>query len=711
MAEEGKHSALSSVSGLKIALLLGPSLVVAAMAVMFSLQRIEQTRRLQVEFSAALTDLTYARIEIDHSLGYGGFIHNFKNAVLRPQERQAYVEAARLNSGAVLAALAQMEVILPEAAPEIDVLRREHLRYLANLDVIQSNITLPPQELDQLVRLPDEEALVALEASLEAAIDELQGKLTDLIEEAENLLIYLAVALCAVIVAVGVSVAIIVRYSRQLRAHQFEQAQHALITQTIESLSAGIVIVDVQGTILRINEKAKSSFSSMFDVDEDGVITPSVHLWDHMTRMAAFRDAFMGQIVDDKLLEYLHPSGDVQYIGVIAGAQIIYDGRPAYIVELRDLTRLYLADQMSQRNSNLASVGQIVGGVAHDMRNLLGALRMSLSTIAHRAEDRQDLKEPIRLCEQTVQAGHDLSQRLLSMASGDQGDVGRIDVVQVINLAMALARAQIPSGHHIQFTAPKDHPEVLCSHNALLNAIVNIILNASEAMSEHGQSEGDISIRVQEAVALFDWPAWNVEIQDTGPGFSQEYLQHKDELFYTTKDTGTGIGLSLVRALADSAAGYIDLLNAPEGGAIVRLVMAKHDSSMLYDGELVEDPQKTALILEDSQPLRHVLKSGLSRWGYTAYAFENGDMAHDFLTENPVDIVITDLDVPGHRTGFDLVNLALSQEAPPPVVVYSGMTGARLSALDQTRISYIKKSQGPLVLERAIEAALKQQTS
>ena len=216
------------------------------------------------------------------------------------------------------------------------------------------------------------------------------------------------------------------------------------------------------------------------------------------------------------------------------------------------------------QSEKLASMGRMVASIAHEIRNPLGIIRSSAEFLMRRHKNVDPASQPI------LQAIYDESCRLgttvndfLDYARPRQPRQDEVNVVDVINKAMAFLGGEFQrQGVEVELELP--HPFFLSGDPDLLyRAFYNVLINAQQAI----QGTGRIVIRG----TRLDNGDVELSFQDNGPGFPPDELDKPLDPFYTTKDTGTGLGLPIVQSIVASHGGTLELANAPEGGAVIRL--------------------------------------------------------------------------------------------------------------------------------------------
>jgi len=222
------------------------------------------------------------------------------------------------------------------------------------------------------------------------------------------------------------------------------------------------------------------------------------------------------------------------------------------------------------QSEKLASMGRMVASIAHEIRNPLGIIRSSAEFLMKREKNADPVSRPI------LEAIYDESCRLgstvndfLDYARPRQPRQDRVDLFSVLHKVMAFLGSALEN-QGIEVIIDMSDDLMICGDEDLLyRAFYNIIVNAQQAMQEPGRIE--IQQQTQDGKLM-------VSFRDTGPGFPPEDLPKALDPFFTTKDTGTGLGLPIVQSIVTSHGGIMELFNHPDGGAVVRLLFPSSDT-------------------------------------------------------------------------------------------------------------------------------------
>ncbi len=502
------------------------------------------------------------------------------------------------------------------------------------------------------------------------------------------------------------AVALAVHYRRRSRA-QGEQLQALnadnarktfLLTQAIEGLSEGLVIIDSRKSVLYANRAARSYidiglFRDKFleaarYVDPDtGAPLPRSKRPSTLALagMSVFEEELLLALPtgrDVRLLESAVPLHDEA--GKVDGAILWFRD----ITGERELQRKNrdIAQQLAQAQK-LEAVGQLAGGIAHDFNNLLQVILGNVDFLLDDMDvqpsgSRRFLKQ-IRMA---GERGAQLTRRLLAFSKGQPDNAVSVDLNRLIAGVLPLLERTL--GGQIRVAQALD-PEIgrtLIDPNAFENALLNLAVNARDAMPEGGT----LSITSQRRVIGADGPgavhglaagAYAVlEVADTGVGMTEEVRQRIFEPFYTTKaqDAGSGLGLAMVYSFIQRSGGTVRVESAPGEGARFTLWLpesaaAETETAAAAAGGALPPADQTVLVVDDDDDVRDMIVQMVQSIGYKVYARDNAVEGLLCLQRHPeVEILLTDVAMPGAYNGLQLADRAIKVKPDLRVVITTG---------------------------------------
>jgi len=329
--------------------------------------------------------------------------------------------------------------------------------------------------------------------------------------------------------------------------------------------------------------------------------------------------------------------------------------------------RIQLESQLKQAQK-MESLGHLTGGVAHDFNNLLAVILGNTEILADEIDD-PAMKEIAELVMNTAEKGADLTQRLLAFGRRQAMHPETLDLGGVIGSLSEMLRRTI--GDHVTLETHADAQEyAYVDRNLFESAILNLVLNARDAMP----NGGTLTVRT-EVVHADALPSGmqagdyvRVRVTDTGLGMPKDVLDRAFDPFFTTKTMGkgSGMGLSMVYGFAKQSGGHVTIESQVGHGTTVQLFLPVAQtttepvrSDILRDDRPVTGGSETILLVEDEPQLRRFVSTQLLGLGYKVREAEAGAPALEILRSDPaIDLLFTDLLMPGGMSGFDLVQHA-----------------------------------------------------
>jgi len=400
--------------------------------------------------------------------------------------------------------------------------------------------------------------------------------------------------------------------------------------------------------------------------------TDRLHPDDRDGVLAAVRAALEG---GDSAWEgrYRFRRRDGSYARVVDRAFIIRDpgGRATRMVcGMTDITaRLELEEQL-HRAQRLDALGQLTGGVAHDFNNLLTVIQGNAELLTEELDGDPRRLPLAQMIATAAERGGDLTRRLLAFARRQTLEPRPIDVNAHIEGMRPLLQRTLGEPVEIGLALGPDLPPALVDPAQLESAVLNLCLNARDAMPEGGRLLVDTA-----AVELDDDYAGRhgdvspgfyvrVAVSDTGQGIDPGDLEHVFEPFFTTKQSkGNGLGLAMVYGFLKQSGGHVNVYSEPGQGTTVRMYLPQAEAGEAAAAEPPAEAtcggSETVLLVEDDELVRRYAGDQLRALGYRVLEAENGPEALAVLeTVEPVHLLFTDVVMPGGMNGRELADAA-----------------------------------------------------
>jgi PAS domain S-box-containing protein len=370
------------------------------------------------------------------------------------------------------------------------------------------------------------------------------------------------------------------------------------------------------------------------------------------------------------------------------------------------LERLELEHRLNQAE-RLETVGQLAGGVAHDFNNILSII-VTFAELARTPRDEGSVHDDLAQISAAADRGRDLTRQLLIIGRRDVGQPEVFDLGALVRSIEQFLGRVIGERIRIEVRVP-DEPVPVCADRGRIDQLLmNLALNARDAMP----AGGTLSISVTRRPPAGGPPAVrDVElvVADTGVGMIDEVSARVFEPFYTTKEAGQGVGLGLaaVHGIVQDAGGQISLTSRLGEGTTVVVVLpgtseSPWEATAEADRPTADGGGRHVLIVEDDAQMLEATRLVLARHGYVTSTASNAEAALAELARSSVDIVVTDLVMPG-MSGVGLVQRLRSEHPDIRVVCMSGYS-ARQGMLPDD-VTLIDKPFSPQELLTAITSA------
>ena len=318
-----------------------------------------------------------------------------------------------------------------------------------------------------------------------------------------------------------------------------------------------------------------------------------------------------------------------------------------YVLSM-DVTEEAQARATLQQQSKREMASHLTSGLAHDFSNLLTIIMGAQGRLAER-----DLPPDARqLVDATLNAatrGGALLNSIADMVGNRAPHPQAITMKDVFDQLAPLAYSALDAQHNLILKPPKTDKQWLLDAGQLMDALLNLILNARDAIGQSG------TITLAAKIVKDTWIEFVVT--DTGQGFSKNALKHAFDPFFTTKgENGTGLGLSMVYDVAKMNGGSLVLQNGFRGARVTLRLPARQ--------AIAQRPPGMALLVEDQTDLRDVFRNYLTGMGYSVIEASDAGEARALLGElSEITLVLTDLQLKGEETGVDLIS-SLADEKP-----------------------------------------------
>jgi two-component system cell cycle sensor histidine kinase/response regulator CckA len=408
---------------------------------------------------------------------------------------------------------------------------------------------------------------------------------------------------------------------------------------------------------------------------------------------------------------------------------ITWKGRPALLVSQLDVDARHAAEaersaleEALRQSQKMEAVGRLAGGIAHDFNNLLTIILGNLHFVGTGVTPGSAAAEA--LAESVAAAGRaaQLTSQLLAFSRKQMIAPQSIDLNDVVKNTQTLLRRTLGADIDLAVSTPVGIPRIQADAAQLEQVLVNLVVNARDAVSSGGHIRVGTSMVTLDAArcAALGLPApgpyVRLFVEDDGHGMSEEVQRHIFEPFFTTKPVGqgTGLGLAMVFGAVAQNDGKITVTSAPGKGTVFELFFPPVSTPAAVPQAAADAAtyggREAILVVEDEEALRKVAKRVLLGLGYDVLACADAQEALAIAADasKPIDLLFTDVIMPG-LSGRELAAQLRAQRPALRVLFTSGYTRDVLDTHDQRGAEFLRKPYLPDDLARRVREVLDRQ--
>ncbi|MBB5576547.1 MULTISPECIES: hybrid sensor histidine kinase/response regulator [Rhizobium] len=484
------------------------------------------------------------------------------------------------------------------------------------------------------------------------------------------------------------------------KAEQDVRTREAHLRSILDTVPDAMVVIDQKGIVISFSKAAEK----LFGMSADEICGRNVsNLMPNPYRAA--HDGYIDHYLD---------TGEKRIIGygrVVTGqradgtefpielhvGEATSDGERIFTGFVRDLTSRFKIEEDLRQAQKMEAVGQLTGGLAHDFNNLLTVISGNLEMIEDKLPEGR-LKDILREAQAAAADGAKLTGQLLAFGRRQPLNPKPADLSQLLTGFSDLLRRTLGENIKLSTVLSGSDFNVLVDPSQLQNAILNIALNARDAMPRGGSLTTEVSRVHLDADYAKMYPEVRsgnfvlISMTDTGIGMSGDVQKRAIEPFFTTKEvgSGTGLGLSMVYGFVKQSGGHLQIYSEVGRGTTIRIYLPAETGARLGDtggATKVESAlpggHELVLVVEDDPRVRRVAVARLSDMGYSVLEAENGHRALDVLKENEeIELLFTDIVMPGGMTGDELAREARELRPDITVLFTSGYSEPGLAEKD-----------------------------
>jgi PAS domain S-box-containing protein len=511
-------------------------------------------------------------------------------------------------------------------------------------------------------------------------------------------------------------------YAREITEQKKSQAELSKLFQAIQQSPTSVVITDRDGKIEYVNPKFTevTGYTLAEAIGRNPRILKSGHtppeqyveLWNTITSGDVWRGEFHNKKKNGELFWELASIAPVKAEDKITN----------FVAVKEDITQRKEIEEQLRQSQKMEAVGQLTGGIAHDFNNLLAIIVGNLQLLGERPSGDAKAREYLDDALWSARRGGELTHRLLAFARKQSLQPTVIDFNDVVRGMTDLLRRTLGANVRIQELRAPDLWKAFADRGELERALVNLAVNARDAM----RSDGTLTLETRNAVLDESYAEHYQEVTpgeyallavtDTGTGMPPEIMSRVFEPFFTTKEVGqgSGLGLSMVYGFVKQSGGHVSIYSRVGQGTSVKLYLPRLLSPPVRPEERPMDMppegfgEKVVLVVEDEPKLRKVAVGMLDRLGLQSLQADTAKNALELLADTHVDVLFTDIELPGGMNGTELADAARKLDPNIKVLFTTGY--AREAVLHdrwlQEKTPWLLKPYSHIELARELKALL-----
>jgi PAS domain S-box-containing protein len=475
------------------------------------------------------------------------------------------------------------------------------------------------------------------------------------------------------------------------------RASEARIRAMVDASLDAVVGMDQHGDVIEWNHQAEVIFGwsrqEALGHPLVSLIIPERYRDDHRAGLERYGRTGEGPVLGKRLeLEALNRDGREFPIEISITAVARRDA-PLFSAFIRDITERRSAahqreelDARLRQSERLESLGRLAGGVAHDLNNILAITSNYADFIAERLPPGDPGRDDVAQIQRAAERGAAFTKQLLTFARRGAVKPSELRLVELLSEMRSMLGRSLPESISFDLRVPPDLWSVLADRGQIDQLVLNLVVNASDAMPDGGRLLVEATNADYDVVAASQYPDLRpgryvlLSVTDTGPGMSNEVLARAFEPFFTTKPKGqgTGLGLATVYGVAQQAGGRVSIYSEVGRGTSVRVLLPAMVSSM--STERAAAPPATPvragsviLLVEDEEAVRQAARRILVGSGYEVIEAADGQaaLALSAAREGKIDLLLSDMVMPG-MSGRELARRLRASRSDIRVAYMSG---------------------------------------
>ena len=510
------------------------------------------------------------------------------------------------------------------------------------------------------------------------------------------------------------------------RAEQALRQSEARFRGVVDNSPSAIFLQNLDGRFLLVNKRFEA-WQSLAAEEVLGQTAEDIFPQEVAAGYAT-QDHLVLETGESVVREYAMPFADGESHQVIVTKFPVMDSRGRTLgvgTVGTDVTERRLAEAKLRQAQKMEAVGQLTGGIAHDFNNLLTVVIGNLQLLRRSHPEDERLQKRVATALLSAQRGSDLTARLMAFSRQQVLEAETVSLNELVSEMAEMLHRTLGASVTVEMALDPALEKTRIDPSQMGNALLNLAINARDAMPEGGTlriATANVVLGPGDPLIHDDVPPGayvTLAVSDTGCGMTGEVLERAFDPFFTTKEIGqgTGLGLSMVYGFVQQSNGRVRIYSEPQQGTTVRVYLpsVRDAEQERWTGKPVptdlERGTETIMVVEDEDDVRETAVAILENLGYRVVAAADAGAALAMLNERPdIDLLFTDVVMPGGMTGPELAKAVKSVRPDIKVLLTSGYAGASRSGESPPSLDFpwVTKPYQEHELARQIRATLDQ---
>ncbi len=491
----------------------------------------------------------------------------------------------------------------------------------------------------------------------------------------------------------------------------------------IESAFDVIVITDREGNIVYVNKAFEevTGYSRSEALGKNPRILKSgfhqQEFYQHLWQTILSGRSWKGEFVNRK------KTGEIYHSAASIFPLFDSSGNITHFVSIqRDITEEKKLYEQLLRAQKMEAIGTLAGGIAHDFNNILTSVLGYAELLKEALSDNPTLFRYAEIIEKSANRGADLAKKILTVTRKEHAEFKAVNLNNIIMETVEILKKTIPKEIELEVKLRRDLPTIRADASQMSQVIMNLAINARDAMPEGGRLFIGTELVGSENGAANGLSPKNgvnfvrLTVEDTGSGIPQELQSKIFDPFFTTKEPGkgTGLGLYIVHSIVTNHGGYINLYSEPGRGTRFNIYLPVYvfrDDESKGDDLVEEKITGTVLVIDDEPYLCELYKDILTKEGFRVFTATTPAEGIKIFKENRIDLVVLDLIMP-KMSGREVFQILRELNKESDIILSSGYSADLYSDIKRMMEggakAFLQKPVSPRTLVLTIKRILKE---